>query len=43
MFRIVLATKRGWSWKVFIVLVGLIVPAVFAILPFFPPYLEYKL
>lgn len=32
--NIVLATKRRWNWKVFAVLVGLIVPAVFAIVPF---------
>jgi hypothetical protein len=34
MKKIVLATKRHWSWKVFFVLVGLIFPAVFAILPY---------
>ena len=32
--NIVLATKRRWNWKVFLVLVGLIIPAVFAIVPF---------
>ena len=34
MKKIVLATKRDWSWKVFLVLVGLIIPAMFAILPY---------
>ena len=34
MRKIVLATKRHWNWKVFFVLVGLIVPASFAILPY---------
>ena len=34
MKKIVLATKRHWNWKVFFVLVGLIIPAVFAILPY---------
>jgi len=34
MKKIVLAAKRPWNWKVFLVLVGLIIPAAFAILPF---------
>ena len=34
MEKIVLKTKRPWNWKVFLVLVGLIIPAVFAIVPF---------
>ena len=34
MKKIVLATKRHWNWKVFFVLVGLIIPATFAILPY---------
>ena len=34
MKKLVLATKRRWNWRVFLVLVGLIIPAVFAILPF---------
>jgi len=34
MRKIVLATKRHWNWKVFFVLVGLIIPASFAILPY---------
>lgn len=34
MKKIILATKRRWNWKVFLVLVGLIVPAAFAILPY---------
>lgn len=34
MKKIVLATKRHWNWKVFFVLVGLIIPASFAILPY---------
>jgi hypothetical protein len=34
MKKIVLATKRRWNWKVFLVLVGLNIPAVFAILPY---------
>ena len=34
MNKIVLATKRRWNWKVFFVLVGLIIPAMFAILPY---------
>jgi hypothetical protein len=34
MNKIVLATKRRWSWKVFFVLVGLIIPATFAIWPY---------
>lgn len=34
MNKIVLATKRRWNWKVFLVLIGLLVPAGFAILPF---------
>ncbi len=34
MRKIVLATKRHWNWKVFFVLIGLIIPASFAILPY---------
>ena len=34
MEKIILKTKRPWNWKVFFVLVGLIIPAVFAIVPF---------
>jgi len=34
MSRIVLDTKRPWSWKTFLVLVGLVMPAAFAIVPF---------
>jgi len=34
MKKIVLATRRRWNWKVFLVLVGLIIPATFAILPY---------
>lgn len=34
MKKIVLATKRRWSWKVFFVLFSLIIPATFAILPY---------
>jgi len=34
MNKIVLSTKRRWNWKVFFVLVGLIIPAVFAIWPY---------
>ena len=34
MKKIILATKRPWNWKVFFVLVGLIIPATFAILPY---------
>jgi CAAX prenyl protease-like protein len=34
MNKIVLATKRRWNWKVFFVLVGLIIPATFAIWPY---------
>jgi hypothetical protein len=34
MKAIFLATKRRWNWKVFLLVVGLIVPAGFAILPF---------
>ena len=34
MKKITLATKRRWNWKVFFVLVGLILPALFAILPY---------
>src|SRR5512143_224674 len=34
MQSILLLTKRKWSWRVFLVLLGLIIPAVFAILPF---------
>jgi len=29
-----LETKRPWNWKVFLVLVGLVVPAAIAIVPF---------
>lgn len=34
MKKIMLATKRHWSWKLFFVLVSLIIPATFAILPY---------
>ncbi len=34
MNKIVLAAKRRWNWKVFFVLVGLIIPATFAIWPY---------
>ena len=34
MNTVVLTTKRRWNWKVFFVLVGLIIPASFAILPY---------
>ena len=34
MNKLVLETKRPWNWKVFIVLVGLIIPASLAIVPF---------
>ena len=34
MKKIVLATKRHWNWKVFFVLVGLIIAASFAIVPY---------
>lgn len=34
MRKLVLETKRPWNWKVFLVLVGLIIPAAFAIVPF---------
>ena len=34
MQKIVLATRRPWNWKVFLVLIGLIIPAAFAIVPF---------
>jgi hypothetical protein len=34
MKRIILKTKRNWNWKVFLVLVGMIIPAMFAILPY---------
>ena len=34
MRSILLETKRPWNWKVFLVLVGLIIPAAFAIMPF---------
>jgi hypothetical protein len=34
MKKIVLSTKRSWNWKVFLVLVGMILPASFAILPY---------
>ena len=32
--KIILATKRRWSWKIFLVLAALIFPASFAILPY---------
>jgi hypothetical protein len=34
MRKILLATKRPWNWKVFLILVGLIILAAFAILPY---------
>jgi hypothetical protein len=34
MNKILLATNRRWNWKVFFVLIGLIIPAAFAILPY---------
>jgi ABC-2 type transport system ATP-binding protein len=34
MQKMVLKTKRPWNWKVFLVLVGLIIPAALAIVPF---------
>lgn len=34
MNKLVLPTKRRWNWKVFFVLVGLIIPASFAIWPY---------
>lgn len=34
MSRIALETRRPWNWKTFLVLVGLVVPAAFAIIPF---------
>jgi ABC-2 type transport system ATP-binding protein len=34
MKKIILATKRPWNWKVLLVLVGLIIPAALAIVPF---------
>ena len=34
MKKLVLGTKRPWNWKVFLVLVGLVLPAAFAIVPF---------
>jgi hypothetical protein len=34
MKKIILATKRRWNWKVFFVLLGLIIPASFAIVPY---------
>jgi ABC-2 type transport system ATP-binding protein len=34
MKKLVLETKRPWNWKVFLVLVGLIIPAALAIVPF---------
>ena len=34
MNKIVLPTKHRWNWKVFFVLIGLIIPASFAILPY---------
>jgi len=32
--KLTLKTKRPWNWKIFLVLIGLIIPAVFAIAPF---------
>jgi ABC-2 type transport system ATP-binding protein len=34
MKKIVLATRRPWNWKVFLVLIGLVILAAFAIVPF---------
>ena len=34
MKKIVLSTKRPWNWKVYLVLIGLILPAALAIVPF---------
>ncbi|MGD8405678.1 MAG: ATP-binding cassette domain-containing protein [Anaerolineales bacterium] len=34
MKKFVLDTKRPWNWKVFFLLVGLVIPAAFAIVPF---------
>lgn len=34
MKKIVLPTRRSWNWKVFLVLLALVIPAAFAILPF---------
>lgn len=34
MKKLMLETKRPWNWKVFLVLVGLIIPAALAIVPF---------
>jgi CAAX prenyl protease-like protein len=34
MNNIILATKRNWNWKAFFVLLGLIIPASFAIVPY---------
>jgi Type II CAAX prenyl endopeptidase Rce1-like len=34
MKKVILATKRHWNWKVFFVLLGLIIPASFAIVPY---------
>ena len=34
MKKLELETKRPWNWKVFLVLVGLVIPAAFAIVPF---------
>jgi hypothetical protein len=34
MKKIILETKRHWNWKVFFVLVGLTIPALFVILPY---------
>lgn len=34
MKKIFLATRRPWNWKVFLVLIGLVIPAAYAILPF---------
>jgi ABC-2 type transport system ATP-binding protein len=34
MKRILLETKRPWNWKVFFALIGLVIPAAFAIVPY---------
>jgi ABC-2 type transport system ATP-binding protein len=34
MEKIILQTRRPWNWKVFLVLAGLVIPAVFALVPF---------
>jgi ABC-2 type transport system ATP-binding protein len=34
MKKIILETKRPWNWKVFLLLLGLIMPAAFAIVPY---------